>query len=177
MQSFNLSTCNQLSVSDAKSYITKYFFPLSSGQHVYVSYDDAGKPQYEIKEDNIVKCVYFNRLPKVIQTYYFKEYDQIRTLTCELNKPFIYGNYINTCPSLMHTIKEYSTYSKKQQLKVEMMLNFVKEIWASGNENQFKFIVKWFSNMSRGGKNQSVLYLRGEQGIGKSTFTFVGMPK
>ena len=25
--------------------------------------------------------------------------------------------------------------------------------------------------MARGGKNQSVLYLRGEQGIGKSTFT------
>jgi hypothetical protein len=171
MQSFNLSTCNQLSVSDAKSYITKYFFPLSSGQHVYVSYDDAEKPQYEIKEDNIVKSVYFNRLPKVIQTYYFKEYDQIRTLTCELNKPFIYGNYINTCPSLMHTIKEYSTYSNEIKLKVEMMLNFVKEIWASGNENQFKFIIKWFSNMSRGGKNQSVLYLRGEQGIGKSTFT------
>jgi len=52
-----------------------------------------------------------------------------------------------------------------------MMLSFLKEIWASNNELQYQFIIKWFANMARGGKNQSVLYLRSEQGIGKSTFT------
>ena len=51
------------------------------------------------------------------------------------------------------------------------MLDFLKEIWASQNEKQFQFIIKWMANMSKGGKNQSVLYLRAEQGIGKSTFT------
>ena len=51
------------------------------------------------------------------------------------------------------------------------MLNYLKEIWASDNEAQFQFIIKWLSKMAKGGKNQSVLYLKSEQGIGKSTFT------
>ena len=46
------------------------------------------------------------------------------------------------------------------------MLNYLKEIWASDNEAQYQFIVKWLSKMATGGKNQSVLYLKSEQGIG-----------
>ena len=52
-----------------------------------------------------------------------------------------------------------------------MMLNFLKEIWASDSEPQYQFIIKWLARMAKGGKNQSVLYLKSEQGIGKSTFT------
>ena len=40
MQSFDLSHANQLSVSDAKDYIKRYFYPLASGLHVQVDYDD-----------------------------------------------------------------------------------------------------------------------------------------
>ena len=171
MESFSLSNANQLSVSDAKEYIKRYFYPLASGLHVQVEYDEDGKPFYEIKEDKVIKSVYFNRLPKVIQDFYFREYDQIKTLTCELNKPFIFGKYINTCPAYMHEVKTYSDYSDAVKGKVELMLSFLKEIWASNNDKQYQFIIKWIANMARGGKNQSVLYLRAEQGIGKSTFT------
>ena len=171
MESFNLSHANQLSVSDAKEYIKRYFYPLASGLHVQVEYEEDGKPFYEIKEDKVIKSVYFNRLPKVIQDFYFKEYDQIKTLTCELNKPFVFGKYINTCPAFMHEVKAYGEYSDEVKKKVELMLSFLKEVWASNNEKQYQFIIKWLANMARGGKNQSVLYLRAEQGIGKSTFT------
>ena len=171
MESFNLTYANQLSVSDAKEYVKKYFYPLSSGFHVQIDYDEDGKPVYEIKEDKIIKSVYFNRLAKVIQDFYFKEYDQIKTLTCELNKPFVFGRFINTCPAFKHEVKNYDDYPVEIKNKVDMMLSFLKEIWASNNDLQFQFIIKWFANMARGGKNQSVLYLRAEQGIGKSTFT------
>ncbi len=43
MQSFDLSHANQLSVSDAKEYIKRYFYPLASGLHVQVDYDDDKK--------------------------------------------------------------------------------------------------------------------------------------
>ena len=170
MESFDLCYANQLSVYDAKEYVKKYFYPLSSGLHIQVDYED-GKPVYEIKEDKVIKSVYFNRLPKVIYDFYFKEYDQIKTLTCEINKPFIFGKFINTCPSLLHEVKPYSEYSTELKAKVEVMLNYLKEIWASDNEAQYQFIIKWLSKMARGQKNQSVLYLKSEQGIGKSTFT------
>ena len=170
MESFNLSNANQLSVYDAKEYVKRYFYPLSSGFHLKVDYEDE-KPVYEIVEDKIIKSVYFNRLPKVIYDFYFKEYDQIKTLTCEINKPFIYDNFINTCPAFKHEIKPYTEYSKEIKSKVEIMLNYLKEIWATDNEPQYEFIVKWLAKMARGGKNQSVLYLKSDEGIGKSTFT------
>ena len=59
MQSFDLSHANQLSVSDAKEYIKRYFYPLSSGLYIQVDYEDE-KPVYEIKEDKVIKSVYFN---------------------------------------------------------------------------------------------------------------------
>ena len=40
MQSFDLCHANQLSVSDAKEYIKRYFYPLSSGLHIQVDYED-----------------------------------------------------------------------------------------------------------------------------------------
>ena len=55
MESFDISHCNQLSVSDAKEYIKKYFYPLSTGLHVQVEYDSDNKPVYEIKEEKIIK--------------------------------------------------------------------------------------------------------------------------
>jgi hypothetical protein len=171
MQSFDLSHANQLSISDAKEYIKRYFYPLASGLHVQVDYDEDEKPVYEIKEDKVIKSVYFNRLPKVIYDFYFKEYDQIKSLTCEINKPFIFGKFINTCPSFLHELKPYSEYPKEIKVKVELMLTFLKEIWASDNEAQYQFLIKWLARMARGEKNQSVLYLKSEQGIGKSTFT------
>ena len=36
------------------------------------------------------------------------------------------------------------------------MLNYLKEVWATDNEPQYKYIVKWLAKMARGGKNQSV---------------------
>ena len=123
MESFNLSHANELSVYDAKEYVKKYFYPLSSGFHIKIDYED-GKPIYEIVEDAIIKKVYFNRLPKVISDFYFKFYDQIKTLTCEINKPFIFGNFINTCPAFLHEVKPYTEYSKELKSKVEIILPF-----------------------------------------------------
>ena len=67
MESFDISKCNELSVSDAKEYIKKYFYPLSTGLHVQVEYDPEHKPVYEIKEAKLIREVYFNRLQKVLQ--------------------------------------------------------------------------------------------------------------
>ena len=171
MQSFNLTECNQMSIPAGKEYIKRYFFPLSDGQHVQLEYDELDKPHYIIKDDKTIKSVYFNRLPKELYKFYFCEYDQIKTLTCQLNKPLLFGKYINTCPAMMHDVVSYDESSNGVKKSVEYVLDFLKEVWASNSDLQFEFIVKWLANMARGGKNQSVLYLRGEQGIGKSTFT------
>ena len=50
MESFDISHCNELSVSDAKEYIKKYFYPLSTGLHVQVEYDPDHKPVMRSKK-------------------------------------------------------------------------------------------------------------------------------
>ena len=72
MSNFSLEEANNMAINQCREYITKYFYPLNTSQHVMVSYDEDGKPVYEIKEDHTIKKVYFNRLPKDVCDYYFK---------------------------------------------------------------------------------------------------------
>jgi hypothetical protein len=72
----------------------------------------------------------------------------------------LFENYFNTCPAFLHEVKPYESFSPEVKQKVELMLDYLKVVWASRNQDQYAFILKWFSNMARGGKNQSVLYLR-----------------
>jgi hypothetical protein len=77
MSNFNLEHANNLPINQCKEYITKYFYPLETSQHIFISYDADGKANYEIKEDMAIKKVYFNRLPKDVCDFYFKKYDKI----------------------------------------------------------------------------------------------------
>lgn len=85
---------------------------------------------------------------------------------------FIGKNYINLCPTLKaKNEKKYADYDNETKAKVEIFLSFIKEVLANNSEEMFCYLMKWFSNMIKGGKNDSCLYLKGEQGIGKSTMS------
>ena len=153
-----------------KEYITKWFFPLSDGNHLLIEYKENGDVINTIKDAATIKSVYFNRMSKEMNTFYFKEYKQIRTLTTKLNQPKLFGNKFNLCGSFLHSRKPYSEYPEEIKTKVEIMKSFYLENWTKGNVEQFNFIMQWIANMVRGGKNQSLLYLRSStEGIGKST--------
>ena len=54
---------------------------------------------------------------------------------------------------------------------MKRMLAFMKEVWCDGNEKLLQYLLKWFSNLLKGNKNQSILYVKPIEGVGKSTFT------
>ena len=58
---------------------------------------------------------------------------------------------------------------RKENCKI--FLSYIKEVLCSNNEEHYIYILKWISNMIKGEKNDSLLYLKGVQGIGKSTLT------
>ena len=161
---FNLAFAKNLSNSEAKTYITKYFVPLSSGGHAFLANN-----KYNLIDDKIVKSTYFNRLSKEINQYYFKEFSDIKTIVYKLNKPTFYENNINLCPNLKHVYKPYKLFDDATKQNVDKFLNFIKDIICSNNNESFEFVIKWFANMIRGNKNTSCIYLKGGQGIGKST--------
>ena len=87
MNNFKLAQVKNLSQSDAKAYVTKYFVPLSNGGHAHLINN-----KYELIDDKIVKSTYFNRMSKELNTYYFKELTDIKTVVYKLNKPVFYEN-------------------------------------------------------------------------------------
>ena len=159
-------------------YITQYFIPLKDGN---IAMFEDGK--YVTKDDYTVRKVYFNRMPDYetgvgedgekstfnFSRWFFNKFTGIRSITYELNKDVFYDDKMNLCPRMKHQYIKYEDFSKKVQKKVQIMLNYIKEVLASGQEDANTYLLQWLSHMIKGNKNDSILYLKSKQGFGKST--------
>ena len=163
-ENFSLSLAKNMSFTDAKIYISKYFTPLYNGSHALLK-----DQKYEIIDDVILKKTYFARLSKEINAYYFHEIDVLKNVVYKINKDLFYDDNINLCPRLKHTYHPRTSFSEQTHKAVNLMLDFILEVICSGNTESRDFVVKWFANMARGNKNNSCIYLKGVQGLGKST--------
>ena len=164
MENFKLNKIKDLSPNDARAYISRYFYPLTNGDHA-MRVDN----KFEILEDPIVNKTFFKRMPKELQDYYFKEITDIKRVVYKLNKPEIYEDYLNMCPKLMHSYKKYESFSPEIKSKVNMMLNLLLEVIAGNHRASYEYMLQWFSNMVKGNKNTSCLYWKGVMGLGKSS--------
>ncbi len=163
MENFKLENVDNLSKSDAREYIDKYFIPLDNGTHAILK-----NGKYEIIDTPTLRSVYFKRMSDECNKYYFKEKKDIREVIYDLVKPELTRTELNLCPKMKHTYQEYKTFSNKTKNGVEMMLQHLKVVWCNSNEETYNFLVKWLANMMKGKKNTSCLYLKGPQGAGKS---------
>ncbi len=90
VKTFNLEKVKDLSFSKQKKYITKYFVPLSDGNHA-----QKVNGLYVVKDESQIKNAYFNRTPKELCTYYFREYCGVKEISYKLNKPEFFDDKIN----------------------------------------------------------------------------------
>jgi hypothetical protein len=148
---------------DCKNYISKYFIPTTIGTHIHLEH---GKPT--ILQDVTMKAVYLKRFKKDISKWFLEETIPKR-LICDISKPMMGDTFINISSQLKHEYKEYKSFNKKTQASVDIMLDYIKLIWADSNEEVFTYLIKWFANMVKGNKNSSYIYAKGAEGIGKST--------
>lgn len=170
MPQFNLNYINSTSVSfdEAKEYLLKYFVVLSNGNHAMLK----GDGTYDVMKDEILSKLYLKRVSKELKEYYQTKNYVIRELTYELNRETLYDNYLNLCPKMKHTYLPYEeSFSTSTKKGVALMLSFIKEVIVNNHDASNDFIIKWLSNMIKGNKNNSCVYLKGIQGIGKSSFT------
>ena len=153
---FNLLLINKLSKEEGCEYIKKFFIPLDNNNHAFLLNDIT--QQYRIMDKTTIKDVYFNRM-KEYWKFYTEEYKVIRTLTCELNKPTLYGKYLNICPKLKYGYdgeKYDEIFDEDVKAGVNKMLNFIKEVINNNNEEQYNFMIKWISYMIKGNKNKTL---------------------
>lgn len=161
---FDLNRIKNLSPTDMKKYVDEYFIPLNDGNHAFFV-----NGKWEIIVDKVIKNTYFKRMPAELTKYYFSEKTDLRSITFDINKPQLYDGFLNMCPKILHEYKPYKDFSEDIKGKVNLMLNHIKEVLCSNKTNSYEFLIKWFSNMVRGNRNDSALYLKGLQGAGKST--------
>ena len=106
---FNLENLHTMLYDSAKTYITKYFIPLTDGTHAVLLQDNT----YKILDQATVKKAYFSRMDPRLSKFYFKEYLTIRSIVYELGKPTLYDNKLNLCQPFKHIPKAYDSFSTK----------------------------------------------------------------
>ena len=161
---FDLNNLKTLSAFDARNYLIKYFIPLSDGNHAMLV-----NGSYVLKDDVEVKKAYFGRISKELKEFYLHENCNLKTVTYALNKPTFFDDKINLCPSMKFTFNTEYIPDIETETKMKFFLKYIFEVLSSSKQDHYEFIIKWLSNMIKGNKNNSCLYLKGIQGIGKST--------
>ncbi|RYE57683.1 MAG: hypothetical protein EOP48_05260 [Sphingobacteriales bacterium] len=150
---------------EAKNYIEKFFCPLTNGEHAHM---ENGKATIVPKET--MKEVYLNRFPDEIIKWYTKKTIP-KQLICDVTKSQIGDRFVNIAPQMFKDRKEYSTFTQKSRDGVKRMIAFLKEVWCDNDKAQLQYVLKWFACVLKGKKNQSILYVKSIEGVGKSTFT------
>ncbi len=164
---FNLNSLSDLSFNKQKQYIQKFFVPIEKGKHIYIKENN-----FDIYTEEELKKTFFNRMPKELNTWYFKELTDIKTVISEPNQPRFFEDKINLFPEFkFKDPKPFKSFDKPIKKKVKIMMDYIFEVLADSNENNYNYIVLWLSYLCKGNKNTSCIYLRGEEGIGKSTLT------
>ncbi len=108
-------------------------------------------------------------MPKELQNYYFRDYLDVRQIAFDVNKDVYYEDKINLCPRMKFKYDPDYEPSEYAQEGLDYVLDYMKSILCSNKQDCFDFLLKWISNMLKGNKNNSCLYLKGIQGTGKSS--------
>lgn len=80
-------------------------------------------------------------------------------------------NYINFYerPKYSNSIKKYSDFSKQVHENVNVILNHLFEVISSSNKEAYEFILNWYCFAMNGGMTDTLVYLKGPEGAGKSS--------
>lgn len=148
------------------AYLNQSLFLLSTGDYVIF---EEGK--IVIKSSSVMNKVYFNRFPhKKVKDYIdhgdvpIYKFDMIPE-----NDNVIVGKKINTMKPIKAKRMSYKLFSDEVKELTDRMLNHIKEVWCSDNIEQYNYILILLKRMCMGIKNNVAPYLKGIEGIGKST--------
>jgi hypothetical protein len=149
--------------NDCKNYISQFFTPLMNGTHALIE-----NGQVSIVQDEIFNKVYMKRFEKDVIAWYNKETIP-KKLICDVTKDPVGDDFINISKTMKHKYEPYDKIPQEYKDGVQLMLQYIKEVWANNNEIVFDYLIKWLANVTKGKKNKSCIYAKALQGVGKST--------
>ena len=60
-------------------------------------------------------------------------------MICNINKPTVDDTFIDVSENILHEYKKYSYFSEDIKVKVNIMLDFIKLVWARKDDNTYNF--------------------------------------
>lgn len=152
-------------LQDAKNYLSKFFYPLTNGMIMFCN-----NGVKKMLTTEVFRTAYASRFGKELSNWFLHDTVNLYDIIIDTHKPFLNEDSINTFAGFKHA--ECKEFSKKAKKGCKMMLNFIKEVWCNNNEDSYEYVLNWLSNMIKGNKNNTILYLKSfVEGIGKSTVT------
>jgi hypothetical protein len=152
-------------LQDAKNYLSKFFFPLTNGMIMF-----SNNGVKKMLSTEVFRTTYASRFGKELSNWFLRDTVNIYDIIIDTHKPFINDDSINTFAGFKHV--EGKEFSKKAKKGCKMMLDFIKQVWCNNNDESYEYVLNWLSNMIKGNKNNTILYLKSfVEGIGKSTVT------
>ena len=146
-------------------YLKQSLFLLSTGD--YVIFEDG---RMVIKSSTTMNKLYFDRFPKEVKNHI--KHDDVTIYSFDMlseNDNVIVGNKINTLKPIKAKRMPYKLFSDEVKELTDRMLNHIKEVWCSDNIEQYDYTLILLKRMCLGIKNNVAPYLKGIEGIGKST--------
>lgn len=160
---------------DIKEYIHKYLILSLTGEY----YHKMGKRWSQIGIEQL-NTLYLSKFPKEIREWFKSENNRKHKIVSLVELPtginVINRNgknyyYLNTFAGFIHQKKPYDEYPEEIKNKVDIFLKYIYDVLADSDKDAYDYIVKWYANMCQGKKNDTILYLKGPEGIGKSSMT------
>jgi hypothetical protein len=87
-------------------------------------------------------------------------------------KPRMYRSggqlFANEFAGFLHADRS-SIVEQEYKNKLQLLLEHIMNVWASGREEVYEYLLNWLAVICQGGKNDTSLYLKSPQGTGKGT--------
>ena len=152
-------------LTDCQKYVNDRIFTIKNGS--FAVYEKGILKMYN---DEQAHKNYINRFPAPVKKWFLHEdvplYD-IDVIPESIK--VIDGNIINMCAPIIAKYKKYDSFSNKTKELCQRMLDHIRLVWCNEKNDQYEYDLIIIKRMCQGIKNDACIYLRGPQGLGKST--------
>ena len=162
-------------INKAKEYFLSYFCKTMDNTYFHVIPQEDGSQNIESKENLIgvfknIKHTSFN-----VMNWMEQNITETFKLNSDPRSPRFYRSektgqrYINLSKGFLWTGKKnYKDFPDVIKQKVDLILKHIKEVWNSGVDEGYQYVLNWCACALTGHKMPTALFLKSGEGTGKS---------
>lgn len=122
-------------------------------------------------------------LPKDLREWFLNAYGEFVEIVIETDVEHIKPDQVNLFKGFKYSkiskdvsadgndLREVNHYTSKEMRDINFILNdYMKSVLCSGDDEIFQYVLNWTASVCQGKKNKSCLVMKGNEGVGKSSY-------